>query len=243
MSPRGQALPEVGPAQEESGMPRNDKSRQQKVMKKRRKDKVRRKARAGISLSGSELERKRILEARGYPIHECLIAPDWREDGLAQILLSRIQPDGDLVAGVYLVDILCLGVKDTFAYANFSPSSYRARLRDPILDSQGLETCPIDLAHTIVYGGIDFARQFGFQPHRDFKLSRHLLEERDRLVLRGDVEFGRDGRPVYISGPHDDVRRIVAQLKASVGEGNYDFLIGGPPEGLRSGNSGHACPP
>ena len=209
-------------------MPRNDRSRQQKLMKKRRKDKLRRKARAGISLSQSGLERKRILEARGYPIHECLIAPDWREEGLAQILLSRIQPDGNLAAGVYLVDILCLGLKNTFANANLSTSSYRARLRDPIRDRQGLETCPIDLAHTIVYGGIDFAGQFGFQPHRDFKLSRHILEDRDGLVLRGDVEFGRDGKPLYVSGPHDDVRRIVAQLQASAGEGNFDFMIGGP---------------
>jgi len=143
-------------------------------------------------------------------------------------MLSRIQPDGNLVAGVYLVDILCLGLKNTFANANLSTSSYRARLRDPIRNMQGLETCPIDLAHTIVYGGIDFAGQFGFQPHRDFKLSRHLLEDREGLVLRGDVEFGKDGRPVYVSGPDDDVRRIVAQLQASAGEGNFDFMIGGP---------------
>jgi len=209
-------------------MTKNDRHRQQKLMKKHRKDKLRRKARAGGSFSGAAAERKRILEARGYPIHECLLAPDWQEHGLSQILLSRVQPDGNIVTGVYLVDILCLGVKNTFAHANFSESTYRAKLRDPIVEAQGLEACPPDLAHTIIYGAIDFARRFGFQPHRDFELTRHVLEERGVLSVRHDVQFGRNGKPLYISGPHDDVGSIERQLRASAGEGNFDFIIGGP---------------
>ncbi len=198
-------------------------------MKKHRKDKLRRTARAGSSLSATALERKRILEAGGYPIHECLIAPGWQQNGLSQILLSRVQPDENIVAAVYLVDILCLGVKNTFAHANFAESTYRAKLRDPMDEAQGLETCPVDLAHTIIYGAIDFARRLGFQPHRDFGLTRHLLEERGRLPQRHDVQFGRDGKPLFISGPNDDVGSILGQLQASAGEGNFDYMIGGPP--------------
>ena len=179
----------------------------------------------------SELERKWILEARNYPIHECLVGPTWRENGLCHVLLSRVQPDGNLVAGVYLVDIFCLGLKNTFAHANLSRSGYESRLRDPLRERQGLEASPVELAHTLIYGAIDFARQFGFQPHRDFKLSSHILEERGRLALRGDVEFGRDGKPFYISGPHDDVRTILRQLEAFAGEGNFDFMVGGPVSG------------
>ena len=30
--------------------------------------------------------------------------------------------------------------------------------------------CPIDLVHHIIYGAIAYARQFGFEPNRDFDL-------------------------------------------------------------------------
>ncbi|NIA06579.1 MAG: hypothetical protein GWP14_02910 [Actinobacteria bacterium] len=206
----------------------NESRRQQRLMKKRRKDKLRRNARAHTHLSGTASERKHILEARSYPIRECLIGPGWRERGLAHILLSRTQPDGRIVAGAYLVDTFCLGLKNTFARANLSEWTYEAELRDPIYEKQGLEPCAIDLAHTIIYGAIDYARQFGFYPQRDFELYRYVLEERDSLVLRDDVEFGKDGKPLYISGPDDNVRKITRQLENVAGEGNFDFMVGGP---------------
>ena len=209
-------------------MARNDKSRQRKLMNKRRKDKLRHKTRAGLSLSQSDLERKRILEARSYPVHECLIEPGWQEHGLTHILLSRTQPDGNLVVGVYLVDVLCLGLKNTFARANISTSAYNTGFRDAFCVDSEPEICPVDLAHTIIFGGIDYARQFGFQPHKDFKLSRHILQDRSLVVPRADVEFGRDGKPLYVSGPHDDAMKIMRQLQAAAGEGNYHFMVGGP---------------
>ena len=209
-------------------MAKSDRSRQQRLMKKRRKDKLRHKERAGLYVSGAELERKRILEARGYPIHECVIGGGWREQDLCQILLSRVQADGLLVAGVYLVDLLCLGLKNTFACANLTQSAYDSKLRGPIQETQGLEPCDLDLAHTIIYGAIDYAAQFGFQPQRDFKLSHHILAERGSLPVREDVEFGKDGKPLFVSGPHDNVPKILGRLRAAVGEGNFDFMIGGP---------------
>ena len=209
-------------------MAKNDRRRQQKLMKKRRKDKQRRKARSAIRLSVPALERTRIVESREYPVYECLIGPGWHERGLAHIILARMQPDGNIVAGVYLVDMFCLGLKNTFAHANLSESTYRNRLRDLIRDREGLETCETDLAHTIIYGAIDFAGKFGFRPHPDFELSRHILAERGAFVPREGVEFGKDGKPLYVSGPHDDVGGIVRQLEAFAGEGNFDFVVGGP---------------
>lgn len=209
-------------------MARDESRRQQKLMKKRRKDKFRRTTRAHTHLSGMVLERKHILEARSYPIRECLIGPGWQERGLAHILLSRTQPDGRIVAGVYLVDIFCLGLKNTFARANLSEWTYETKLRAPIREQQGLQPCAVDLAHTIIYGAIDYARQFGFYPQRDFELSCSILQKRDSLVLRDDVEFGKDGKPLYISGPDDNVRKITRQLQNVAGEGNFDFIIGGP---------------
>jgi len=41
-------------------------------------------------------------------------------------------------------------------------------------------------------------------------------------------EYGREGKPFYVSGPHDTpagIQTILDQLKRRVGEGNYDYLV------------------
>ena len=43
------------------------------------------------------------------------------------------------------------------------------------------------------------------------------------------LEFGRDGMPMYIEGPHDDTWRIVRTLRQNVGDGNFHYLAGLQP--------------
>ncbi|MCD6506617.1 hypothetical protein J7M22_08330 [Candidatus Poribacteria bacterium] len=206
-------------------MARSEARRQKKLMKKRRKDKMRRKRKQGIFPDISKT--KMILNAREYPIHECLINSSWREQGIASILLSRRQLDGRIVFGLYLVDIFCLGLKDTFCNADVSLLTYEREVKPRAYSADEPVECPIPLAHSIIYGGIEYAERLGFKPHRDFKLSKHILEEPDKIE-RVEVEFGKDGKPFYISGPHDDLRRIknvIKQLEERVGSGNYEVLI------------------
>jgi hypothetical protein len=94
------------------------------------------------------------------------------------------------------------------------------------------------LAHEIIYGGIEYAAQFGFRPHSDFKRSRHILDPPDSHPRTGAVEFGRDGKPFYIEGPYDNVDAILRKLARTAGEGNYHYLIqvAGPPPGWDDGN-------
>ncbi|MCU0915929.1 MAG: hypothetical protein MUC88_15415, partial [Planctomycetes bacterium] len=91
-------------------MARNEARRQQKLMKKRQKDKIRRGVRLEAIPYSTLDARKKIHLARQYPLYECLINASWKQKGLATILVSRRQPDGNLLFGVYLVDILCLGL-------------------------------------------------------------------------------------------------------------------------------------
>ena len=41
-----------------------------------------------------------------------------------------------------------------------------------------------------------------------------------------DLEFGRDGMPMYIEGPHDDTWRIMHTLRQNVSDGNFHYLVG-----------------
>ena len=205
----------------------NQKRRQKRLMKKRQRDKERKKSVLPSSYTFLN-SKKKILKSRELPIYECLINAPWRENGLATILLSRRQPDGYVLYGVYLVDILCLGLKNTFCDADVSVRVYEADVRPAVSSNERLVECPVSLAHQIIYGAIDFAAQFGFEPHKDFGLSRHVLEERGKTEECEDVEFGKDGRPLYIQGPHDDAQSILRRLDSNPGEGRRDFIIGGP---------------
>jgi hypothetical protein len=69
---------------------------------------------------------------------------------------------------------------------------------------------PLVLVQRIVFGAIGYARGLGFEPHADFAKAAGHLGEWDGVC---DLEFGRDGMPMYIEGPHDDTRRIIHTLR------------------------------
>src|SRR5215510_3422376 len=61
-------------------------------------------------ISESELLRR----AAEFPVYRCFITRDWQRDGIAQLLVIRQLPDLRYIGGMFLVDVFCLGLKDTF---------------------------------------------------------------------------------------------------------------------------------
>jgi len=209
-------------------MPRDERKRQKALMKKRSKQKAAPHNKSHQSGLTSASPQTMISRARTFPIYECLISDSWQKEnpGLVQILLARQQPDGDICWSTYLVDKLCLGVKDTFANANFSRSRYQNEVPSKIFHGTKPVECSPELAHQMIYASIDFAAQFGFQPHKDFMFTQYLLTPRGELEEPYKLTFGRDGKPLYISGPHDNPDRIIRQLEKTAGPGNFDYLVG-----------------
>jgi len=39
------------------------------------------------------------------------------------------------------------------------------------------------------------------------------------------LTFGKNGKPFFIAGPHDNAARILKQLEKTAGPGNYDYLV------------------
>ena len=156
----------------------------------------------------------RIYKARRWPVYECLINPSWEERGLGNISLSRQQPDGNFVFGSYLVDTFCLGLKDTFCNANFTLSKYE-ELKSRIYRDEEHVDCPI-------------ASKLGFKPQKDFKMSKYVLEEQNKIEEGRAIEFGKDGKPFFIAGPNDNAELIIKKLEEKIGEGNFYFIMGEP---------------
>ncbi|RKY10625.1 MAG: hypothetical protein DRP56_00500 [Planctomycetota bacterium] len=206
-------------------MPRNTARHQKKLMKKRQNDKLRKKKQAASIPFELISPKKKVLMARTFPFYECLINPSWKEEGLVTILISRRQPDNHLAFGVFLVDTYCLGLKNTFCNADLALSSYKRDLLDKAYPEEKPIECPIPLAHHIICGGIAFAEQFGFKPNKDFKQSRYILDDKANVEPCEGIEFGKDGKPFFISGPDDNVEHIMRQLASKAGDGNFDYVV------------------
>ena len=207
-------------------MPRDERKHQKALMKKRSKQKAAGQHKSPQSEFTSLSLQGVIRRSHTFPLVDCLISESWQKEdpGLVQILLSRLQPDGNICFGTYLVDKLCLGLKDTFANAGFSRTRYENEVRGGLFRQSTMVECTVELAHQMIYASIDYAAQFGFVPNKDYALSQHLLLPRGELKEPYQLTFGRNGKPFYIAGPHDNVGRILKQLEKNPGPGNFEYF-------------------
>src|SRR5438093_10255481 len=129
-----------------------------------------------------QLSPKKYIEtkARSLPIYKCLLNTDWRESMMASVVVMRRHVNGNITAGVYLIDLLCLGVKDTFYFFN-SPE-------EEVMEHFGgikpgfFKEVDYKLVHNIVFAGHDFAMEFDIHPHPDFAITRFILEEDNESI-------------------------------------------------------------
>jgi tetratricopeptide (TPR) repeat protein len=162
-------------------------------------------------------------QARQLPVAGCWITEDWQDHGICNIIVARGHNNGNITAGLYLVDLYCLGVKDAGYHFNLPPSEFEY-LKD---HAGGVEACEYILAHNIIYGAIAFAEDYGFKPHKDFAVAQFVLEEDDDNVELMEIEFGFEGEPYYFRGPNDDeakVNQIRNTLMRTAGEGNFTIV-------------------
>jgi hypothetical protein len=209
-------------------MPRDERKHQKALMKQRSKQKAVAQHKAYQQALTSSSPQAILRRARTFPLYECLISDNWNKKdnmGLVEVLVARQQPDGNICFGVYLVDTFCLGLKNTFANADFSRSRYQSEIRNKIFRAGKSVKCSIELAQQMIYQSIEYAEQFGFELEKDFALSQYLLAPRGELEEPYQLTFGKDGKPCFIAGPNDNVARVLRQLEKTAGPGNYDYLV------------------
>ncbi|WP_155060517.1 hypothetical protein [Streptomyces blattellae] len=155
-------------------------------------------------------------------------AEDPEAAGFAQVLIARQERASRVTVCGFLVDVYCLGLKDTVGPRVMGGGSLDAYVRDYY---QAFDRPPLRIgleqAQSIVHGGVAYARTLGFEPAPDFaQVSVHLGEPGPAAPRIG---FGRQGKPFYINGPRDDARTIVRTLEHTCGEGNYDYILATGP--------------
>ncbi len=160
--------------------------------------------------------------ARKLPVKKTLISENIFESGLGQVFIVREKPNGDLVVGIYMVDVFACGVKDSIF--NITDEQELNSIIDRVNES-GDKLIEFDSNYTfnLIYGAVEYAEDCGIEPHNSFNLTSYILDDIDDIEYV-DIEFGKDGHPLYIQGMHDNSARILAAMDKKIGPGNYDFI-------------------
>jgi hypothetical protein len=147
--------------------------------------------------------------------------------GLGLVVIAREARYNQIMVCSYLLDIWCLGVKDAMPPRTVDRVKFKEvaeALFNPFPGKP--QEVPLEVAQGMIFSAREYSESLGFQPHEDFSKSLQHIGEWDGMIR---IECGRNGKPFYVNGPHDNPKKIMETLKKSRGEGNFDFLIGSPP--------------
>lgn len=162
--------------------------------------------------------------ARSLPIYKCYASRGWEGAGLANVIVIRRHVNKKFTGGMYLVDLRCLGIKDTSWFFNITEEAFL----EPFPDFQErFMEVEYNLAHNIIYAGHDFAMEFDIGPQQDFAITRFILEEDNDKIPIIDIAVGdADGTPHLMTyGPNEHLDAL-AKLKKNAGEGNFHYTYG-----------------
>jgi len=158
--------------------------------------------------------------------YEAYIRKDWRESGQAYVVAARLRDDGRVQLGAMLLDCWCLGVRDAVYVDDYSEGEYRDTLRTRLPDDLREPIHPA-CAKKLVEGAVEYAQQFGFAPHRDYKKARRVFSGVEAGACPESFTYGKDGKPLFIAGEDDRperIKRVLSMLEAHCGKDGYHYI-------------------
>ena len=167
-----------------------------------------------------------VMVYNNWAVYECWMSSGLWKTGLGQVIVSRINNQGDIAVGNYLIDIFCLGIKDCFVRVIYL-DNYQAMLEQVSMASGELKRVEPIYANTLIHKAAEYASELGFKPHNDFAKAKNLLKN---LPVDETLKFsfGKEGEPCYMQGPHEspaEVKKILQTLGSGKNSKNYHFLI------------------
>ena len=206
----------------------NQKKKQQKRAKKSAKRKTVVAAKKAAEGGSRLLTASRAMAAVATsPIHECFMSEMIFEQGMGTVVVSRALPDGRIGASLFLVDAYCLGIKN----ADFSlmfRDDYDERVT-LVLRNETLTEVQPACARKIVEEAVAYAKDLGFNPHKDHQIAQRILGDIDPAECSTQFTFGKDGRPFFITGPNETpkkIEKILNTLTQRCGPGGFDYMMG-----------------
>ena len=145
------------------------------------------------------------------------------------MVLSRRLGESIAVA-LFLVDTGCLGIKSAF-WRTMSTAAY-ADLVARFHGRENLVQARPECLRKLVEGALAYAANLGFQPYPDYHAAKILFGNLDSGDCSREFEFGKDGKPFYVSGPNDTPARIQSVMNQLTrrcgGPDGFHFIVGSP---------------
>ena len=147
--------------------------------------------------------------------------------GMSTVFFGRTLPDGHIMLAIYLIDLGCLGVKDSYVRVVSSGELQDIQTQADL--SQSLFTVQPSTVLKLVEQAVAYGRRNGFEPRGDYAKMRPFFGDVDASDCNESFAFGdEEGKPVYVRGPHDTIEQasmIHSILESNLGEGNFEFVV------------------
>jgi hypothetical protein len=198
------------------------RKRQKKLERKKAKDKKR----ALVERKNNDPVVRFEKAAQAPVLDSCVHAGIWNS-GMGTLLFSRDLGNGGVAFATFLLDVYCLGVKNVF-YGVTSRADYDWRIHASVAEATRLMKVSPEYARKLVEESAAYAQLLGFSPQADYAKARLIFGDIHAAACGERFEFGKNGKPLYIAGPHDNAakrERILTTLRGRFGPEGYHFVI------------------
>lgn len=161
-------------------------------------------------------------KARILPIEACYISSTMQKFGEGHVIIVRRHPNDKFTVGLFLVDIFCLGVKDSFYRVRIDKFDYEDLMER--LGEEHPKEISYEEAHNWIYGAIAFAEEAGIAPDKSFNLSQYILEEDTEEIPLIEYEFGKNGKHFLVAMDKLELSKYLPILKKNLGD-NFEYML------------------
>lgn len=162
-------------------------------------------------------------KARSLEIGKCYMAQDIFESGEGHVIVTRNHKGGKISVACYLVDVWCVGVKDSFYRLRMDPYEFD-ELLERFKSNFEMNECSYNEVHNLIYGAISFAEEGGIEPDKSFALTKYMLEEDTDDIPLIEYEYGKDGKHYLVAMNNLDASKYLPKLSAALGE-DFHYTI------------------
>jgi hypothetical protein len=125
----------------------------------------------------------------------------WEEAGMAMVYMARRMENGNIVFGAYLIDVLGVGLKDSFGNVDIPENLFNGQVLSRLSQGQfRMVKAEPSLARRLVWGSYAWAQKHGFRVPREFNRWHNLVGGLEEGESVDDIAFGKDGKPLLIMG-------------------------------------------
>ena len=166
---------------------------------------------------------------------ETFIANTLFESGIVHVIIARYKSNSLVEAGVFLLDVWCLGVKDAFFFKD-DEAVFQSTLLRQVFGESVPEPDVAARGRKLIEDCVVYAQRLGFAPHPDYKKACRVFGGINVVDCDEIFSFGKNGKPFYLPGPHEShsrVHQIEAILERSCGIDGFETAhqCGGHHEG------------